>query len=300
MKKIYCIILMLGTLYSNSLFSQTSVYHPFPENYGRWEVSITDYTGVMYDVRYERYITNGDTIINGTTYNKVTIANSTMPYSWITIAGYVPFGPSRYCFAYRNDIPNKKVYRLDSVSGSNGNPSVEKLWYDFNLNVGDSLDSDGIIKVSSVDSTLVCNEYHKTFLFDFLYGGPVTPKFIEGIGCDENFLDPDLTHEFRLDVFFYYQTSFYCTPTSIDEINRSTSQLEVFPNPTENTLQINFTDGNSFLLQNYSILDCLGRVVFSGSISDNNIDVSMLSKGLYFLKIEDKENNILQSKFVKQ
>ncbi|MGZ4033651.1 MAG: T9SS type A sorting domain-containing protein [Bacteroidia bacterium] len=50
----------------------------------------------------------------------------------------------------------------------------------------------------------------------------------------------------------------------------------------------------------YSIIDCLGKTVYKGTSDDKYIDVSMLKSGLYFLRLQDKQNNVYQNKFLKQ
>jgi hypothetical protein len=51
----------------------------------------------------------------------------------------------------------------------------------------------------------------------------------------------------------------------------------------------------------YSIVDCLGKIISYGTIAGNKtIDVSKLKNGLYFLRLQDKEKKIFQSKFLKQ
>lgn len=79
--------------------------------------------------------------------------------------------------------------------------------------------------------------------------------------------------------------------------NNIESTIIVFPNPTTK---------NITLLQNYSefqdsafeIIDNLGKVVLSGLVQ-KQIDVSVLSSGLYNLKIKTTDNKIFNSKFVR-
>lgn len=305
-------ILIVFILSSKVLYCQSTVYHPFPENYGRWvmRVDLIDFLAGTTMTHLEQYVAEGDTTIGSQVYKKVTVARSTETVFWVFSPTHWPphiFGPSTYSFAYRNDIPNKKVYIFKEIDG------IEKdtLWYDFNLTVGDTIDNIGTYsfngiglssEVKWIDSVNICNEYHKVFHFKALDPNLSEAQcyLIEGVGFSRNFIQSEGRQFSAFENTEDYYTTFYCTPISIGEINSSVSRIELFPNPVENTLQIKLTEKNTFLLQDYSILDCLGKVVFSGSISDNNIDVSMLEKGLYFLRIEDKEKNIFQSKFVKQ
>jgi hypothetical protein len=73
--------------------------------------------------------------------------------------------------------------------------------------------------------------------------------------------------------------------TSTKELNQKDQQL-VFPNPTNNILNI----ASSF----YEIYDLTGKLIVSGN-SQNQIDVSNLSLGTYFLK-----TNVGNFKFIKE
>ena len=72
--------------------------------------------------------------------------------------------------------------------------------------------------------------------------------------------------------------------------------LKLYPNPVINILNIK-TDYN-LINQPFTIIDGLGRVVLNGKINEveSTINVEQLSKGIYYLKISDKN----ASKFVKE
>ncbi len=73
----------------------------------------------------------------------------------------------------------------------------------------------------------------------------------------------------------------------IEELNNNI-HFSIYPNPT--TSIINITDENN-QLQNATIVikNCLGQTVYSIPFS-NQIDLSNLSAGMYFLTVEDKHN----------
>ncbi len=76
--------------------------------------------------------------------------------------------------------------------------------------------------------------------------------------------------------------------------------LSIYPNPTENVLTIK--SENAILPNKYSIYNTLGQLVTSkkiNAISDLTINTSVLSKGMYFIKIA-KENNTVTFKFLKK
>ena len=85
-----------------------------------------------------------------------------------------------------------------------------------------------------------------------------------------------------------------CTGLSTEDFN--TSSLKLYPNPVLSILNVK-TDYN-LINQPYTIVDGLGRVVLNGKINEveSTINVEQLSKGIYYLKISDKN----ASKFIKE
>lgn len=71
------------------------------------------------------------------------------------------------------------------------------------------------------------------------------------------------------------------------------NSLKIFPNPTEDIL---FTKGNKNLMS-VSIYNMLGKEVLS-KMNTNNIDVKVLPKGVYIIKISDDVGQI-NRKFIK-
>lgn len=79
------------------------------------------------------------------------------------------------------------------------------------------------------------------------------------------------------------------------------TKVDVFPNPVQSVLNINITGLNS--RADIRVFDVNGKLVATRSTTTANtaIDVSKLARGIYFVKVNDAENNILhQTKFVKQ
>jgi len=76
----------------------------------------------------------------------------------------------------------------------------------------------------------------------------------------------------------------------------NTIGLQLYPNPVLSVLNIK-TDYN-LINQPFTIIDGLGRVVLNGKINEveSTINVEQLSKGIYYLKISDKN----ASKFIKE
>lgn len=293
-------LLIIVLVVCNNVFSQANVYKPFPQSSGTWSVSGQHYIGwppTGSYLTYENYKTSGDTLIGAYTYVKVLYAHNISP-------GPFNFSPYTFKFAYRNDSMNKKVYYLDVTGGIN----KDTLWYDFNLNIGDSLKetfaytSTGYTMnnqrriVSSIDSVLICGLYHKRFNFGCSIGGFET-SLIEGAGFKDKF---DVTAYLGYCPFepsAVYSTGFSsCSVTSVQDYVKET-QIKIFPNPTRNELKIN----SSLKLVEYIIYNNVGAVVLKGNGSDiQSIKVSSLDDGLYIIKTLDNAGNNYQSKFIKQ
>jgi hypothetical protein len=300
-KFLYCKLsfILLFAVFSAKVFSQVNTYQPFPLMQGRWVVQKSgpwDTWPIAYSwILYEAHT---DTIINSLSYKVVTAANSNSisPGS---------FGPATFSFAYRNDIPNKKVYIFTDINGT----YKDTLWYDFDLNIGDTIKEGYSLTyqnsmydrrvITSIDSVSECGIPHKRFHFacnsSFQDLG-----LIEGVGYEDNFLQtgyPDCPFE----PIYIYHTDFSCSITSVENRSDISMQIQLFPNPVLNDLQINFSKQNMIFPLEYSIMDCLGKIVSHGIFTDDkSLNVSELNNGLYLLLLQDDEKKIFQSKFIKQ
>jgi len=93
----------------------------------------------------------------------------------------------------------------------------------------------------------------------------------------------------------------YSCAVGINENEIAADNINIYPNPAANSLQINYSGANITLALEYSISDYLGKIIISGTTEANkNIDVSNLESGLYFIMVQDEQKNLYQGKFVKQ
>jgi surface protein len=85
-----------------------------------------------------------------------------------------------------------------------------------------------------------------------------------------------------------------CSSLNTEEFE--TNSLKLYPNPVVSVLNIKTTE--NLIKQPYSIIDGLGKVVLNGKLNevDSAINVEQLSKGIYYLKVSDKNAN----KFIKE
>lgn len=81
---------------------------------------------------------------------------------------------------------------------------------------------------------------------------------------------------------------------SLADLNEMTkSDLEIYPNPSTDILKIKNVTAND-----YSIYNVDGKIVSSGTVSNNEIIVSNLEKGNYFVQLTTS-NGVYQTKFIK-
>ena len=289
-------LLIIALVVCNNIFSQINVYKPFPQTNGTWIVE--DYYNIMSggQHKWEKYETLGDTIIGSYTYKKVSRAVNT---GYPNGQNVVPFGPSSFNFAYRNDIGAKKVYRNLGINH-------DTLWYDFNLNVGDTIknsysnnshDTNPVLEkvIQSIDSIFVCGIYYKKFVYCGSYN---EGSLIEGIGFKSNFIK-GYTSEcppFEPSELFYTTFS-TCNFVGINEANNFKTDIELYPNPSYSEIKLNSTV--AFI--KYTITNALGEVVLKGNYSINeSIKINTLTNGLYSFNMIDKQNISHQLKFIKQ
>lgn len=285
-------LLIIALVVCSNVFSQTNSYKPFPKGYGSWSV-VQSYP---LPLNYYKYVTSGDTLIGAYTYKKVLYAYNISP-------GPFNFSPYTFKFAYRNDSINKKVYYLDVTGGIN----KDTLWYDFNLNVGDTIKETysythnghivGNLRriVSSIDSVLICGSYYKQFNFNC--AGGFETSLIEGVGFKDKFDVTGYLGGCPFEPSAVYSTGFStCDINSVADLS-SNQFIKLFPNPTFSELKINA----SLQLTEYTILNNIGGIILKGNLSDlESINVASLATGLYVIKLQDKSGNNYQSKFIKE
>jgi type IX secretion system substrate protein len=85
---------------------------------------------------------------------------------------------------------------------------------------------------------------------------------------------------------------------SVNEINKLYNNFSVYPNPSKNYIHINQYDKIK-VVKRVRIFDVHGRMVYEDEFK-SKIDISTLSKGIYFLQLEMKNEEELYFKLIKQ
>ena len=94
-----------------------------------------------------------------------------------------------------------------------------------------------------------------------------------------------------------FEQKLVINPVLISSVDNNEKQtIEIFPNPANDVIKINGLNANGF---NYSIFDTKGQNIQLGKISKNQIDVSELHEGLFFLEtFSQKSLDKFQAKFI--
>ena len=292
MKK-YLLIAIAIFLFKTS-FSQ---YQPLPMQNAYWVCSgAYDLLSNPIPIQY-MYYTDGDTIINSTTYVKIKKTEDPPVnniYIYATFTGVI-----------RQDTLNKKIYVIPTDSTS------EKLLYDFSLQVGDTVLSflngncPTTVTISNIDSILINGNYHKRFYLQNACSG-IQIYFIEGIGSNFGLLYPNNTGNIsNLDCVKINGQTYY--PSNMSPCNLITStdniQLEssinIYLNHTTDKINIEFTrfDNSAALLTVYNYF---GQEIKKQTTNSNQtqINISELPTGIYLVTVT-QNNKTINKKIIK-
>ncbi len=278
---------------------QGQSYVSFPDSNAFWS-GITIYQGTCDPPDYCKYtyFLQGDTTIDLLTYHKL-YSNDSSSIS--------------YLGGLRED--DKRIYFYDK------NCTHNILLYDFNLTVGDSILLTTLLcynqlplymKVSYIDSVLLEDmTYRKRINFS----GYSDRSWIEGIGSKAGLLYPyfdgipcmcwlKLICFKQNDITLFKDESLvpcFNYMVSNKEFKNNSNLSNVYPNPVNNKITIDLQDFNKLTDIEFSICNIQGQVLIRQSLLQNKseIDISHLEKGVYLLKLKNKEN-IIVHKFVKE
>jgi len=91
-----------------------------------------------------------------------------------------------------------------------------------------------------------------------------------------------------------YKSTTLAKLLSIKSINQTQNKVSIYPNPSSYNLTLK-TDVKPLSI---TVLDLTGKLITSFPYTSTQLNIENLSSGVYFLKVTDKENTIIQ-KFVK-
>lgn len=279
-------ILLAFLFVCNSIQSQN--YIKTLEENKTWKLYEDIGMGVSY---YHKYHVSCDTTINGLQYYKLW-RNS-------AIKGYL-----------REDTLAEQIYFIDKDF------TPELLIVDYSLNPGDtftytyintlnnSSTSTIVDTVNYVDTILINQVPHKRIHFTPSSTG-ANFVFTEGSGNSfTGIAHPHPSLSFQTIVSeVYADTTITCSIlSSIDQLENSPYQINLYPNPVQTLLHVDIS--TKIITDTYflNITNVAGQVIESKNIASNTdeIDVSNLTKGVYFIHILNENRTIGVLKFIKQ
>lgn len=267
MKKL---LIILFSILPYLVQGQSSVYKPFPTNYGNWVYQYYNDNGSP-SGSYTEYILKGDTSISSTNYSKI-------------------FVDGIYAGAIRES--NKVVYIIPDSSSGN-----EYVLYDWNLTQGDTIIKPyggavcggDTVTIYSVDSVLASDGYHRRL---HLSSWSI---WIEGIGSIAYLLEPaqllcvsgnDKITCMNNDSSWIYPAGRNKCVVSLREHSENNENLKVFPNPSFGKINITLSNAH---INEVTLYDLSGRIALKKeSLSSNSLILENLEPGSYILSIVDQ------------
>jgi bilirubin oxidase len=118
----------------------------------------------------------------------------------------------------------------------------------------------------------------------------------------EDFCDPEMPYMYHCHILSHEDNGMMgqfivdCATTANHEIESQTDNLLVYPNPTANLLHIEWRKPAEVF--SAKIYNAIGEILLD-KISNNDIDISALYPGIYFLQV-DQDQEVRTIKFIKQ
>jgi len=237
-------------------------------------------------------IFSGDSIINGSTYNKLYISNDSNQINW-TFSGL---------WFERND----SVFRYCLHCGSYNDTT--DLLYDFNIAQGDTFnlyDFQNMV-VDSVRLIEWGGSIRKHWFFNKIGPEPYNClTWIESIGQFGNFNCPSPCLNSMFDQLLCFHENgnlIYQNPnytdcyvyTNVPTITNSNELIDLFPNPATTKLKFIIPEIETNIA--YTLYNLQGVVQLTGNNNktETELNVSSLQRGWYFLKINTNKETIIK------
>lgn len=179
------------------------------------------------------------------------------------------------------------VVKVDKTSAAGSNTGVA-VWIDFNRNgyfdVNEKILSNGPNNQSSVSGAFTVPETAFVSNVDYKYVVMRVAMMKDGIPVNCTNFDSGEVEDYLVRI---------SKVPVVNPLNQN--DILIYPNPVRTVLNVK----NISAKANYKIYTSSGRMVSSGVIANNKIDVSVLISGMYIIDIED-EKGVVQKKFIKE
>lgn len=287
------IILSLLFGLSTVLFSQE--YRPLllPDN--QWIASSFMYAPETGDFEYKDHhyrFNNVSHEINGKNYLELEVRTRHRIES-TPITSWTDWSTAEFYLS--EDVEEKKVYVYYTTSIYP--PPGEFLLYDFNLEIGDTMDFGGFYDESFGSESGVVTDitYENVFgienvkVYHFAELEYYSFQLYEGIGTSHGLYTLSFTKDAG------WQMTDFGTNLNADEITLKKSN--VYPNPFTNQIQIE----SQKPILNLQLFDMSGKIILSKpSVSELNSGLTSLPRGIYHLRISFKDKTRETLKLIKK
>ena len=303
-------LIILISMILTPLLSISQQYHPFPEQNAYWTV-------VEFNQQYNYwntyiYTVKGDTVLNDKPYKKIWQLDD-IPGTKDTLWVLHSF--------MRQDTIQKKVWFIRHYM----NETTEKLGYDFDVQIGDTVslpafdyenigDSLFVVTTPLQDSTQLWNgEYRKNYAYMNLDGSDLDPYVLEGIGTFRtpfpNLFYFDAWHQSEMTCHKVNGVYLYGASPLPDECDFTVNINEIMPlttvtlkpNPCNNYFDIILPENLKTEL-NIQLINTFGKVVLLKKAEqpekELRINTSSFSNGLYILNIYSSNKNYFSKKII--
>ena len=321
-KMMSALCLALVTLVLSNRISAQTPYRPFTD-------------GCEWSVSDEKYMTAGDTVIDGVSCLKLYRQISNQPFEF-------NLSDAQYFTAIRDDSVERKVYCLmpagtkiyrdNNIVGQTEAPQ-EFLLYDYSLEEGNT---DTIYTIFIEGDFYAVNEGIATYAgSSLIYLSDGTPHrmislhinvnyhylgdiWIEEIGSVRGFnnylfMNDDLPDK-KLLCFTNAEGAVYQTEADLDEnpddcynrnyassiADQENERFTLYPNPVSQSFAIGFTDQKESLKQ-VRVFDMLGKEVMNvENPSSNTVNIANLPAGMYVVRVLSQSGKGFSAKLVKE
>jgi len=264
-------------------------YHPLVQEGNKWNVlDAESYYNPQIPIPCYKYKTQsfmfmGDTTINDKEYIKLYTSlkkEPVFPQDW-SLKGFM-----------RED--EKKVWYKDK------NPNFdEKLYYDFSLEIGDTVpnpwgDYFSVVVVENISNEKLYNGEERKFfwLSSFHFVSNSKEYWIEGIGSMVGLIYPlfgeicggfyeMLCFSEQNELLFFNTNYNTCYKGSVG-IQDYENMIYIYPNPVKELIHIDNT--NNLNIIGGSLINIQGQIIKQFESNTNHLDVSDISSGIYFIK----------------
>lgn len=257
----------------------------------RWNVVIQSFFGP--NTRTQLYRIGQDTLLDDITYHTIFATGDTTNLNWQLSDKFI-----------REDS-TQKIFLKD------GN-AEETLLYDFGVEVNDTIpfklgfEDTCLLYVVSIDTVTFYNgaERKRINLGSSAFGDNSGYYWIEGVGSNlgplfnmycyfdvEGFLSCFYEND-MLQLSNNYSIDCFINPTS----NVLPSDIEIYPNPFSDVLNIQFEDTP---IVSFQLYDIYGRLIMDHQNANQNIDTSRLNSGTYMIALHTKDGRVYSEKLVK-